>query len=310
MAGKFAISNEIAFGIVAETVIGTTPATPVFQLMPITAENLSVERDYIKSAQLEPSRNVLDSVLAKGSSQGTIDTEMQHDSFDALIEALLQGTWAADKVKNGTTNRGFTIETKFNTTPAIYKRMSGMEVDKATINIKTGEIITVQWTLTGRDGAYDSAIFTGATYTAAATKSIIAAPDVSSLSIAGLTDLCVPSMSISFDNSMRQQMCIGSVFPHGIGSGTFMATMECEAYMSGAEYTLLTNFVNSTEGAAFFKMGKVANEKYTVSIPRSKITKLSMVSGSKDTDVMAKMTIDGLLDATLGATVEISRNVA
>lgn len=71
-------ASKRKLAIVAETVPGTTPATPAWMAVGHSTANLKPAIQRIESRLIRPTRDVLDSIDVSRSAGGTIDAELQH----------------------------------------------------------------------------------------------------------------------------------------------------------------------------------------------------------------------------------------
>lgn len=106
-------SRHAAF-IVPETVYGETPATPAFTRVRHTGMTLGVQRGSLQSEELRPDRQIADFRLGAVSVAGDVNTELSFASFDAMLEAVFLGTWAAKASKVGTTVSAVAADDSFN----------------------------------------------------------------------------------------------------------------------------------------------------------------------------------------------------
>lgn len=311
MPGPIASTSEVQVGYVAEVTAGTTPTTPAFKLLPVTSDNFDPIIDTDDSQVLDPSGNDIDSIPAKGTANGTFGLEMTHDTFDDFLEALFGGTWTTNVLKNGTTRRSFTLETKVFTNPTpYYKRRTGCAIDSFVIDFKAGAKVTAEVGFEGMDAVNITSIVTGATYTSPVSQVMMSAAQATSITIGGFSTFIVPSMKISFKRNQRPQYGLGSLFPVGVGPGNFQVTVDADIYMTDAVYSMLTNYRANASGATSLTFGSTANKKYTLSLPNTKIDRLGVPIPGMNQDVIAKTVLRGYLNAGIAATASLTRAVA
>ena len=122
---------------VAETVFGTTPASPAFSAFRNTGTTLELSKTAITSSELRSDRQISDFLGGNRQVGGDIGIELSADSFDDMIEAALGGTWAADILKAGTVSRSFTVERLFDDITR-YLRYTGMVVSGFSLSVQPG----------------------------------------------------------------------------------------------------------------------------------------------------------------------------
>jgi hypothetical protein len=93
-------TNRVALRVIAESVAGTTPATPAFEPVPFTGTtDLGATPETVVSDIIRSDRQVNDLIKVNESVGGQFDTELIPGAFDSLLLAALQGTgWSAETV--------------------------------------------------------------------------------------------------------------------------------------------------------------------------------------------------------------------
>lgn len=104
----FANGSAVKLYYVQE-VDGAIPASPEFKPIRFVSEGVSPAINQIESNEINPQRQRAASRGGTYSVQGEVAAELSFGSYDDLIEAALQGTWTADVLKVGSTERTFAI---------------------------------------------------------------------------------------------------------------------------------------------------------------------------------------------------------
>lgn len=117
------------------------------------------------------------------------------------------------------------------------------------------------------------------------------------------SDLHVRSISLSYDNTLRDQYALGSLQPIGYGSGTITITGTLEVYFSSA---VLYNKYLSNEGVAIsFASYDSKGSGYAFTLPRVIFTNYGTNAASKDDDLILKLEFFAL--AENGEAIQIDR---
>ena len=193
---------------VAETVFGTTPATPVLKPIRHTGTTLGLSKDAIESEELRQDRQVANFRHGNKSVAGDLNVELSYGTFDDLIEATLAGTWATDVLKAGTTRRSFTIE-RYHTDIGKYLRSTGCSFNALSLSVAPNSMVTGSLSVIGKGFSVASVAITGATYSAESTT----APFDSftgSITEGGSSIAVVTSIDLSIDNGMEALYVVGS----------------------------------------------------------------------------------------------------
>ncbi|PZQ46169.1 MAG: phage tail protein [Micavibrio aeruginosavorus] len=300
-------TSKTQLAYIAETVYGTTPATPVFKLMRFTNENILPNVQYLTSDEIRPDRNVPDLTQVGGDAGGDIGLEMSYGSFDDFIEALLGGTWATNVLKNDVTERSFTIEKKFETgVTDQYHRLTGARVNTFNLRMAAREKITGSFGLMGKTVSTGTTAISGATYTAANTNPIMnAASMFQTLTMSGITNPELLSLDLNITNNMRQQPVMGQIGSKGVGAGRFEVNGSFEAYFANSE--IVDAYVNNTATTLNFTIGGTSSLKYALAMAKVKFSGVEVSTPGNDQDVIARVNFQAYYDATEAASLKITR---
>ncbi|MBL4700110.1 MAG: hypothetical protein JKX85_02535 [Phycisphaeraceae bacterium] len=310
----FSDASNTRLAIIAETVAGTTPATPAFQNLRFKSESLNRTFEHKTSDEIRPDGNVTDQALVGEMASGSISAEPSYGTFDDFYEGLMQSPFASNVLKNGVMQKSFTIEKTFGVGSGseAYHRFVGCQIGSMSFGLTSKEISDLSFELMGLGGAQDDAIITGSTYTAANTKPVLnTSSHVSGLSLTGtgVTEgLHLKSLNMSITNNLREQAEVGSRTLAGIGSGRFELSGSTTIYFENNE--AIDTVAAETALALSFTIGAAANEKCTFLIPKLKLTNPRVVAGGNGQDVMAEFDFMGLYDNTEACTLKITRAVA
>lgn len=314
-AGANASQNRLA--MILETAWGTTPATPAFQNLRLTDENLSPAKQTVRSDEIRPDRNVPDEIMVGRESGGDINFELSYGTFDLLIRSLMfNGDWATNVLKNGAgVGDSLTIER----TVALpsgsfdYHRFVGCVVNEMSLDIAAGEIITGSFGIMGKWGSRGAAIISGATYTPATTEPVMsAASQFGSLTAVGIaTQPKLRNLSLNITNNLRRQDQLGSIDNIGLAPGRCEVSGSFEAYFENAD--LFDAYLNHTDLSLTFTLGSTTLKKYTILLPTIKLSgDPGIGTGGNDEDVMATMNFTAIYDrlTSEAASIKITRAVA
>lgn len=320
----FANSSDSSLAIASQAAFGTANTTATdFQYMRYTGESLAFNVENIVSDEIDSTRNITENYRAAISAGGGIDFELSRDdTFDLLIQAALQSTNTFDagshNIFNGVTQRLLTIEKKIVGTAANYFLFDSLMVGSLEIEIEAGGIATGSVELLGRTQAAVTTPSSGLTGTvvavgtsgvveAANTSNYLKLEDTDDTEGGGSAQANIQSVSLSIDNTLREQRIIATEELGGIGSGRFNVTGSITAYFeTAAEYNKFIgntardfelNLTNGTVGYKFF-------------LPKIRYTSAEIVAGGNDDNVMAEFEFQAL-KATVGSddyTLEVTRD--
>lgn len=308
-----ATANRMALRYVEEVTPGTTPATPAFKELRYTGETLDFDRSSVTSKEVRSDRMTADLIAVKASSGGDVNIEFSAEAYDDFLQAALCGTWGAPALgisvlKNGTTNRAFTLQKQYqDTTPNVYVTLRGQRVADMALDFKVGSILTGKFGFMGRTVTPTTAQIAGATFVAAPTNTPMnAVSNLQEIEENGIAAVSAfRSLTLNLNNNMREQEAIGNLFPIEVVPGTLEITGNLEAYFS--DMTLYNRFINDTAFALGFKTIDGEGNYYEWLLPRVKLESSKIESGGIDTDVMMTGSWRAIYDPTEACMVKVSR---
>jgi len=307
-------SNRTALRYVAESVLGTTPATPALKGIRYIGESLNYNISNITSNEIREDRVTADLVQVSGEVAGDINWEFCYDAFDDLIEAVLCGTWGAPvsgvaTLENGTTLRSFTFQKHFqDTTAAVYLTFKGCRMGSMDLNFETGQIVTGKFGVLGLNASTSASQIAGATFPAVTTNTPMnAVSNIIEIKEDGITSTQLFSkLSLSYNNSLRSQRAIASLGAVGIALGRIDLGGSIEAYFQ--DKTLLDKFIAATSFALTLKVRDVQNNTYEVIVPKAKFESGNVVAGGLDQDLMFSATWKGVYDSVTTSIFQVTRD--
>lgn len=312
---SLADSSQTRLAYVGEVTPGTTPSSPSFQNLRFTSESLTYQKQTVTSDEIRPDRNVPDMADVGYSVSGDIGFELTYGTLDALLEGALQGAWATNALKNASTAKAFSFEKTFETggTDRFF-RYTGCQVSRLSLDIAARQKITGSMSLVGMGHSAVSAAMSGATYAPGNTKAVMnGSHDVGALSVSGVSP--TPKLmraSLQIENNLRERPALGHRGPIGIGAGRFVVTGSLEAYFE--DLALYNAFLDHSDVGLSLTVGSVTSEKYTIEVPKTKLSNGRITAGGNDQDVMAAFDWQGLLytggSPAFGASMRITRAVA
>jgi len=312
-AGASASESRVAH--IIETAWGTTPATPAFNTMRLTSENLKPAKTTKRSDEINSNRNVMDELQVGRNTNGQLSFELSYGLLDSFIESLLFSSWSSNTIKVGAgAGQSFTIERKINTGTPDYQRFTGAVVDELSLNITADDIIKGNMNFMGKFGGRSTTAITGATYAAVSSEPVMAAvTEFGTLSATGMGSPAprLTELSISVKNSLRGQRQLGVLDNIGIAPGRCEITGSLTAYFDSGN--LLDAYLNHSDVALDFILGSTTLKKYHFWLPTIKLTgDPGIETAGNDQDVMAKMNFTAIYDrlTSKATSLQIDRAVA
>lgn len=240
-------------------------------------------------------------VTAASADAVTVDAVLVNESAGSTI------TVKGSMLRNGTTDKSFTIEKSF-TDITKFLTLPGMIPGEMALNVAANEFLGGSFNFLGKAALPLSATSNLAQPPNAATTTRVmnAVSALSNLRIdnAAFTGL-IESITLNSTLNLRGRSAVGVLGYASVGYGRYELSGDMSVYFEdGAMYN---RYVNDTEAALSFQVDDVAGNTYIFSIPRFKFSAGEIVSGAINQDVMAKMTYQALMDSTTGCTFQIDR---
>lgn len=202
------------------------------------------------------------------------------------------------RLSHGTTQTSYTIE-KNMTDVGVFEAFTGMTPSKMAISIQSGNLSTINFSFMGKNAAMTTSTVLPGTPVASYSFDIQSGVTGASCQVweggAPLTGTFVKSLSLDYDNALREQDAICSLGSVGIGSGTIALTGSLSIYF--ADKTLFDKFVANTNTSLAFSTMDGAGNGYVFSLPVVNISSYQITAGGKDADMMADVQFTALRDA-------------
>ena len=304
--------SQVRLADVSEVTIGTTPATPAFQIMRYLNADVRINKQTDIPNEVRSDRNVSSIVDVGRSVQGTIRTNMSYGTFDTWLERLLCSTWATDVLKNGILQQAGTLEMFYEQGATdTYVRYQACRFNTLAMQLTAKQAITADFGILGiRSPTPTNAIITGATYADPTDTPIMnAGLNVANLTFTGISSAPkIKSLSLNITNNIYAVDVVGSYEPYAHGLGRFELTGSIETLFENLDtYNAILN--HSDVGIAF-TIGNDTNQKYTFNIPTVKLMDGGPSAPGNGQAVTLQVPFQAYFDPTSAASLSITRNVA
>lgn len=216
-------------------------------------------------------------------------------------------------LRNGITNKSFTIQKSFTDISTVeYWNFTGAKFGSWSLDFATGAILTTAFSVLARDGVMTETQFGSATITGATTTEVMnAVNDVTAVTFdgdPGGATFCFNSLSLSLDNALRGQECIGTLGFRGVVPGRITITGDIELYFEDS--TLFDKFRAASAFQLTLMVQDPSNNAYIITLPRCKYTSMEIVAGGLDQDIFAKAQLEALVNTAGTYQIQLSRRPA
>lgn len=321
------ISSDVFQLGVVKLVAGAVPANPAFMLARLASESLNFQPTTITSPELDPSGQVRDTILTGAQTTGAVELPLsRHTYFDDALAATFRNAWGTGTKGDGsgpppvTSAVGanelipsqdlslYMLEKRFPdpTSGYLYHRVNNAAVARTSISIAPGREVTASIEYSGGTLETSSTIITGATYVDPGTRPIFTAPEVSEITIAGVTNaLCFNDLTMEFNSNVRGIECIGTLGFKEQVLGRFETIIRGAAYFVSNDF--LDYLINQSEFAATIQVDDPAGNAYSFFFPRCRMTAAGANAAGTNQDIISNVTIQALYDPTRLYTVMVTR---
>lgn len=305
-------ASQSRLAYVVETVPGTTPATPTFKVMREVSESIVLRKTTINSDEIRADAN-LSSIIDVGRMvEGSVNAELSYGTFDDFLESLFRSTWASNVLKNGVTQKSFTLEKTFEQgTTDNFIRYRGCKVNTLELNLETRQIVRANFGIMGLGSPTPTqAIIAGATYSAPNSNPVLNAnANIGSLVLGGVTSSPkIRSASLRFTSNLYANDILGQYEPDSHGIGRFEVSGELDTYFENID--VYSAIVGHSDVSLALTIGAASGSKYTISLPKLKLQEGSPQIGGNSQPVRLSVPFQAYYDSTLDATCSITRGVA
>jgi hypothetical protein len=309
-------ANRVRIGYAAESVWGTTPASPALQLLRFTNDSLMANAEFSSSNEIRDDRQVSDVVRTNFGAGGDLGIELSYGAFDELFEALLFSDWVLDgggagidTLENGVTSKFFTLEKHFVDINQ-FIAFRGMMVAGGQISVEPGSFLTGSFSFLGKDAVPASATVGDGSPVAAPTNAVVNAIDHITAFTEGGGAFGGDVLGLNFEvqNNLRARPAVGVLGASSIGVGRIQVSGTFNTYFDSL--TEYQKFINGTASSLGFTITDAAGNAYTIEFPRVRYTSGNPDTPGVDQDIVLPLEFTAFLDPVSGVTIRMTRNPA
>lgn len=305
----FSQGSRSGLSYVAETVFGTTPATPSLIQLPYTTHSLDLTKDRVTGNDIQPDRMLRVDRHGNRSMSGDIVVDLRKADYDPFLESAFMNTFSTNVLKVGTTPKSFSIEDAA-TDISQFRLFTGATVSSLAVSIKPNQMVTGTFSMIGKNMTI-SGTSVDAVKTASSTNqpfdaysgSLRIADAGGSLAAAAI----VTGFDFTINNALAPTFVVGSSTTPQLEYG--MATVEgtITAYFEDAG--LINRFLNETQTALEIAVDDPTGvSDYTFLFPRVKINGAS-VPVDNPTSRIITLPFVALFDTTEATNIKLTRSV-
>lgn len=304
--------SQVRLADVSEATIGTTPATPTFQVMRYVSSDIRIVKQTDIPDEIRADRNVASIVDVGRMVQGTINTFMSYGTYDTWLARLLCSTWSSDVLKNGITHSAATLEKTFEQGATdSYIRYQACRWNTLDLRLQARQSVSANWGIMGiRSPTPTTAIISGATYTAATTTPVFnAGLNVSAMSFTGISNAPkIQAMTLNMRNNIYANDVVGSYEPYSHGLGRFEVTGSLTTYFENLD--TYNAILDHDDVALSTTLLDELGNSYVIELPKIKLLDGGPVVAGNGRAVLLEVPYQAYYDASSTASITITRDAA
>lgn len=300
--------SQIVSYLVAETTPGVTPTLPEWDTLRLTGNTMTPNVSTEVSDEIRADRMAGGSIITSLDYQGDLSAEFSATSFDQLLEAAFYGNWTADVLEVGSTRHTFT-HVKGYKDIGVWNTFRGLHIGTLALEIPEEGKITCTFSgmaLESEDGTTDPT--DGDTINPATeTVPMGSATSVGDVLINGQTlagEACVSALSLTIDNTMQVQRCLGRAGPGALIATRANITGQVTLAWSAASYEIWKKMLTREAIGIVFPLEDEAGNSYTFEIPACEVDGDMPDGGNED---IVQVTLDFTAKLT---PVKVTRSLA
>lgn len=301
--------SRLTMYYVEEVTPGTTPTSPALSTLRTSGTTLGLTKDLLESEELRDDRQIATIRLGANQTDGDVNFEFSHTSYDDLLEGAAFETWATNVLKAGVTRKYYTIiryHADIQTADKPYQIFRGCEVAQMNLEINANSMITGSFNIRGRTVEYATDLTGLGTPTFPAVSTTEPFDSFSgSLLEGGASIACVTGLTLNLNNKLDPNMCVGNADVSDHSAGRSNLTGQLSARFNSS--TLLEKFKNETESSLEVVLTDPDAATMTVEIPRLVYTG-GRADVTNENAIIQVLPFQALLDDTEASNLKLTRS--
>ena len=304
----FSQGSRAGLSYVAETVFGTTPASPSLIQLPYTTQSLNLSKERVTGTDIQPDRMNRVDRQGNRTAAGDIVADLRKADYDPLLESAFFNTFSTNVLKVGTTPKFFSIEDAA-TDISQFRLFTGMSVSSLAVSIRPNQMVTGTFSMVGKDMSISGTSLDAEKTAPSGNAPFDAYSGALSIGNAGDTltaAAIVTGIDFTINNALAPTFVVGSSTTPQLEYG--MATVEgtITAYFEDA--ALINRFLNEVEtGLQVVVNDPTGASAYTWLFPRVKVNGAD-VPVDNPTSRIISLPFVALYDATEATNLKLTRS--
>ena len=291
-------TNLTSVGYILETVPGETPATPAWQLLPVTGNELQGNISTETSAVLRTDRQIDDTIPVDSNIEGSIPFEVSYAPWKTLLASLV----ATGDPDSYSFRKKISVPGESDS----YFYYRGCQISSAEFSFQTASILSASLGIVGFTEEPTATAVSGETEVAIPAYSIMnSVTSITTLDVTGLpVGTEIESIDVNVDNNVTPAKAIGTLGAVDLAQFTMDVTGNINVYFENT--TIFQNFQNNQSFAINIIVTDADGNTIEIDMPKCKFESLQSPVPGKDEFFFAGGTYRALRDETEGYTIKFT----
>lgn len=297
-----ASNAKTKYGVVKETVFGTTPSTPALVSQKHSSGNFTLTKEELLDDSKSGNRGYGFAQHGNKAVSGTLTGNFTHTNFDTLLETAMFGEWTSNVLKRGETRKSVTIE-EAQSDINVFRQFTGVVGNGFTLEAPVDGLVTISFDFMGLEETVAGTSLDG-TYTESANIQPFTHCG-GTISEGGSPIAYVSSVSVSVANNIAQDYYWGVCDTGDLVPGRVEVTGTLDVFFTSA--ALYNKFVNKTASSLEFTLTN-GTETVTFEMPLIQYNGADAPTDAGSESRMVSLPFRALLDPTEGTELLITRS--
>lgn len=291
-------------GIIAETVIGTTPATPTFDGQQFDTFSLTASIEELLDPSKSDVRGYTTSVQGNKTHSGTIEGPLAPANYDKLMQVALYGTFTSDILKLGNTIKSLSIEESIpDADTPFFKLYNGVIGNGMTINAPSNGLCTISIPIMALGETVSTTSASTAPYNAVVQEDPFT-HCAGVITEGGSPIAYVTGVTLTVAQNTNTNFVWGSCNPDEYSLGRPEVTGSLQVFI--VDPTLYNKYKNNTSTSLSFTLTS-GTKSLQFTLPSVKYTSGEMAIASGSAPRSLTLNFRAFYDATLGSEMSVTR---
>jgi hypothetical protein len=288
------------------------PGSPAMLVARMSSESLVYTPNVVESPELDPSGQLRDSIFVGSSSAGAVEFPLVRSNwFHEMLAAVFRNNWGVGTYGDNSVDPGiyvptpvganelipgkdmmlYAVQKRFETpdTPS-YHLFDRCAIGSLSLRVQPNEVLTGSVSLMGGVMTPSNSEISGATFADPGTYKPFTSPNVTEVSMGGLTNgQCFNQLSLAFNSNVRGIPCIGSESDREKALGRFVPTID------GTTYFVSNEHVAALKNQGFIpvevELTDGSGNKYHFFYPHCKFTSAPVTTPGSNQEVLQPVSL-------------------